>query len=132
MNVAKPTLTVVDVGVQRVNITWTQLSSTFNASENFTLKISSNNNVIQELPVNGGFHEFCSDEDNSSCTIFTFSLSSTLLSPILRDCVIESNTVQRPLPALPNITTLESSLNISLSKQAGGVLLTVSFLVCDN
>ena len=130
----EPSLTVTDISVQRVNASWSPLPSAFNTTEKFTLTIiSCNNHEIQELLLrNRTYYEFSSNEDKSSCTNFTFSLSSNLSSPIHNgNCVSQSNTVQRPLPSLPNITSLESSLSYSLSKQPGqgGVVLNVSFLV---
>ena len=129
---AEPTLNVIDIDVQRVNITWSQLPPSFNTTEYFNLIIISLKNcVVQESFVNRTFYEFSSDEDDSPCSNFTFSLSSNLSSPIHSgNCVSQSNVVQRPLPSLPNITSLESSLTYSLSKQPGRIVLTVSFLVC--
>lgn len=128
----EPLLTVNDAGVQRVNISWSELPADFDTIESFSLTVSSHRGtLIDELQLINSYYEFTdSIEDSASCTVFTFTVSTTVLNYIDNgNCISESIPVRRSLPSLPNITLLETSVESSLSKNGDSVVLRTSFIV---
>lgn len=121
----------MDIGVQRVNITWSQIPQELNTTEQLTLSVSNDKeSLIEVLPLSTTYYDFASSEGNTSCTAFTFMITTTLLNSIYNgSCISESNPIQQSLPSLPNITTLESSVEYSLSKVIYSFVLSVSFPV---
>ena len=129
----EPTLTVSEYnsGVQSVNVSWSELSDNYQPIENYTLIVqNTNESSRQTFSLNESFYVFTSKEDNFSCAVFNFSLLTSFTSSIHSgNCISESNAVQTILPSLPDITLLESSINVTLARGEGSFILSVSFLV---
>ena len=128
------TVSEYNSGVQSVNVSWSELSDNYQPIENYTLIVqNTNESSRQTFTLNESFYIFISKEDNSSCAVFNFSVLTSFTSSIHSgSCISESNAVQTMLPSLPNITFLESSINVSLARGVGSVILSVYFLVSIN
>ena len=90
-----------------------------------------NNILSRSFKTQKRFYEYYAPEDASPCEVYNFSVTATYVGATYTGvgCSEPSPVLSTMLPSLPNITGLESSLNYTLQKRSGKVILVVSYLV---
>ena len=83
------------------------------------------------LKLHEPYYMFSVPEDAPPCEVYNFSVSATYIGATYTgpSCSVPSPVLSRVLPSPPDITRLESSLNYTLQKRSGKIILLVSYLV---
>ena len=120
--------------MQSSNISWSSLPSLVDLEPKQTYTLSVKSPSTQELTFQlyEPYHLFTAPEGAPPCEIYDFSVTATYVGATYTGagCSVPSPVLSRMLPSLPDIDLLESSINYSLKKQSGKVILSVSYQVC--
>ena len=124
--------------VNSINLTWSQGSSpgsihlATDVMYTFLLNIT-HGTSSQIISVNESYYYFTAPEGAPLCEIYNFSVTATYVGATYTGagCSVPSPVLSTMLPSLPNIETVESFLNYSLSKQGKErIILNLTFEVC--
>ena len=123
--------------VNSINLTWSQGLSpdsvclATDVMHTFLLNIT-HGTSSQAISVNESYYYFTAPEGAPLCEIYNFSVTATYVGATYTGagCSVPSPVLSTMLPSLPNIETVESSLNYSLSKQGKErIILNLTFEV---
>ena len=100
------------------------------------LTVTSSNTQPQILQLDQPYYVFTASEDAPPSEVYNFSVTATYVSATYTGagCSVPSPLLSRMLPSLPDIQTVESSIEYSLEKSSdSSIVLNVSFMVscCD-
>ena len=120
--------------IQSSNISWNSLPLLVNPEPKQTYSLSVKSPSTQELTFQlyEPYYLFTAPEGAPPCEIYDFSVTATYVGATYTGagCCVPSPVLSRMLPSLLDIDLLESSINYSLKKQSGKVILSVSYQVC--
>ena len=123
------------MGVQSINISWSQVSpvaAASNVMQTFSLTISHGSHT-ETISLNKPYYHFTATEGAPLCEVYNLSVTATYVGATYTGagCSVPSPVLSRMLPFLPDIHRLKSSLSYSLEKQllTKRVTLNVSFMV---
>ena len=123
--------------VNSINITWSQGSSpgsvrlATDVMHTFLLNIT-HGTSSQITSINESYYYFTAPESAPLCEIYNVSVTATYVGATYTGagCSVPSPVLSTVLPSLPNIETVETSLNYSLSKQGKErIILNLTFEV---
>ena len=120
-----------DIHLQMVSIFWNPLQLPLNVTYNLT--VTSSSTQPQSFQVHASCFVFTAPEGAPPCEVYNFSVTATYVGATYTGvgCRVPSPVLSKMLPSLPNITTLEYSLNYSLEKQSSGTVNLRLFMVSN-
>ena len=131
-----PNISSSDLNEMSINISWTEVSV---LNKSYTVTISGDHGFRSTLESTSDepYFSFPTDSVKNAppCEVYNFSVTATPVGAIYTGdgCSVPSPVLSRMLPSLPDITTLESSLNHTLTSSVGsGFQLEVVFMVRYN
>ena len=119
------TLEAIDVDLQLINISWSQL----HLNKSYTLTVTSLNTQPQLHESLGPYFLFTAPEGAPPCEVYNFSVAATYVGTTYTGpgCHV---VLSRMLPSLPNKEGLESSFNYSIEREGvNAISITVSVKV---
>ena len=120
-------------GENSINISWHQDSrqvAISDAVQTFSLTVS-HGSSSQVISLNNSFYCFtAAPEDASPCEVYNFSITATYVGATYTGAGCSApGSKSTMLPSLPDIVSLESSLEYVLTKYYSEITLVASFIV---
>ena len=119
-----------------INISWSEDSTPPDVAQTFNVTIiTSDGSIIDTvIDLTENYYFFSAPNDALPCEVYNFSVTATPVGATYTGdgCSVPSPVFSRMLPSLPDISSLESSLNTTLvltSSIGAGFQLEVTFLV---
>lgn len=119
-----PNVSILDVGVQSVNVTWLLIEDRLLY---FTLRVTNlRSSSIEEINITKTLNNFVYESVSlAHCDVYLIQVTATNAA----GSSIPYN-VTRMLPSLPDISNVSRSLEHIIQKNKSGLTVTISFMVC--
>lgn len=120
-----------DINRQSFNFSWSPLPAV-EVKQIYNLSVKSSNSNTQSYKLNDTNYIFTAPKGSDPCDVYNFSVTATYIGATYNGvgCSVPSKIYDMMLPSLPDVVTIESTLNYSIEKRlAEGVALHVWFEV---
>ena len=99
----------------------------------YELFVMSDNTDKKTIQIDKLYFVFTAPENAPICEVYNFSVTATYVGATYSGagCSVPSPVLSTMLPSLPDIESLERSINYTVKKESGTVYLLVSFQVSN-